>query len=179
MDKALLFPGPRIILHNLFLSILPAGVAVALLLQRRPVGVVLAVAVALFTSRDLGFVTVRPGRLTSYRLFRLPKRAETPAVLACDVDMVKRKLLHFIPTIKYWYPVLVLDSGKSIRLPLGSKSRDKSVHTAALLRKALDVPVNGQDLVPQGRLARTLSGSTGPAPEPEFGSEEWFKDQWT
>ncbi len=136
MEKVLLFPGPRLIMHNCFLTVLPMGGAVALFLDRRPLAALCLVVLAVFFLRDVGFVVVQLGRLRSYRIFRLPRTAEVPAVLACDVDMIKRQVLRFVPTQKYWYPVLTLDNGKSIRLPIATKSRDKAVHTASLLRKA-------------------------------------------
>ncbi len=166
MRKVRLFPGFQIIMHTLPQSVVFLVLAVIGIVEGNLFVAGFSLFVALAWSHGLGVVVVKPGYLASYRVTGR-SLAVTPTVLAVDIDMVRRRVYAWFYA-NYYYPVLTLETGKVIRLPIATSSRAKAHKRAIFLRAALAVPAPGSVPIPEGRIARALSGSGRAAPAPDL-----------
>ncbi len=157
MQKVRFFPGFKIIMHTVPMSLIFLAVAVVKFAERDYLLAGFGMAVALFWIHGLGTVLVKPGHVSSLRITGR-KAAVTPTVVAVDVDMIRRRVYAWFYA-NYFYPVLTLNTGKVIRLPIATSSRATASKRVTLLRAALAVPAPGTVPIPEGRLARVLSGS--------------------
>ncbi len=165
MKKVRLFPGFAIIMHSVPMVLISGVLAAIKFAQGDYLTAGLGTAFGLFWIHGLGTVVVKPGFVSSLRITGR-KTAATPAVIAVDIDMVRRRVYAWFYA-NYFYPVLTLDTGKVIRLPIATSSRATATKRATLLCAALAVPAPGAVPIPEGRLARALSGSSRQKPAPE------------